>query len=249
MKRAGTSLVILLILTALLALAGCGQAQTTAGEGKLLMMGNENMAFLEIVDGQPTGFSADLAAQIADRLGRTLEVTIVPFPELFTKLKDGECDIVMSAVSITPERQAEVDFSDPYFSSGQALLVPIDSSIGGESDLKGKTVGVLRDSTNQQEAEGIRGIKKIVPFDSKEPLFAALVAGELDAVICDTPFAQYNAKETGKTRIAEELTRGDVYGIAVKKGNAELVTQINEALASINQDGTYDRLYEEYFGQ
>jgi ABC-type amino acid transport substrate-binding protein len=248
MKRVTSTLVILLVLTALPALAACGQEQTTTWDAKLLMMGNENMAFLEIVDGSPTGFSADLAAEIADRLGRTLVVTIEPFPELFPRLKDGECDIVMSAVSITPERQAEVDFSDPYFSSGQALLVPIDSSIAGAADLRGKSVGVLRDSTNQQEAEGIQGIREIVPFESKEPMFEALAAGKLDAVICDTPFAQYNAKETGKTRVAEELTRGDTYGIAVKKGDSGLVSRINEALASIDQDGTYDRLYEKYFG-
>jgi len=248
MKRANVTLVVLLALTALLGLAGCGQQQTTGGDGTLRMMGNENMAFLEIVDGSPTGFSADLAAEIADRLGRKLEVTIEPFPELFTRLENGECDIVMSAVSITPERQAEVDFSDPYFSSGQALLVPIDSSIAGTPELRGKSVGVLRDSTNQQEAEGIRGIKAIVPFDDKQQMFDALLAGTLDAVICDTPFARYNAKETGKTRVAEELTRGDTYGIALKKGRSELVTKIDEALASINQDGTYDRLYEKYFG-
>ena len=249
MKIATSTLVVLLALIALPALAGCGQKQTTAAEGKLLMMGNENMAFLQIVDGQPTGFSADLAAEIAARLDRTLEVTIEPFPELFTRLENGECDIAMSAISITPERQAEVDFSDPYFSSGQALLVPLDSSIAGKADLRGKTVGVLKDSTNQQQAEGIEGIKAIVPFDSKVPMFEALAAGALDAVICDTPFAQYNAKETGKTRVAEELTSGDTYGIAVKKGSTALVTSIDEALASINQDGTYDRLYQKYFGK
>ena len=249
MKRVSTTILILLMLTALAALAGCGKQQTTGGDAKLRMIGNENMAFLEIVDGSPTGFSADLAAEIADRLGRTLEVKIELFGELFTRLDDGECDIAMSAITITPERRTEVDFSDPYFSSGQALLVPIDSTIAGESDLEGKTVGVLKDSVNQQKAEGIAGIKLILPFDVKQPMFDALVAGALDAVIVDTPFAEYTAKETGKTRIAKVLTEGDEYGIAVKKGNAELVAKINEALAGIKQDGTYDRLYEKYFGK
>ena len=248
MRRATSTFVILLVLTALPALAGCGQQPTPGGDAKLRMMGNENMAFLEIVDGSPTGFSADLAAEIADRLGRKLEVTIKPFPELFFRLNDRECDIAMSAITITPARQTEVDFSDPYFSSGQALLVPKDSAIAGTSDLRGKTVGVLKDSTNQQEAEGIAGIKQILPFDAKEPMFDALAAGALDAVICDTPFAKYNAKETGKTRVAAELTSGDTYGIAVKKGDSDLVTRINEALAGIRQDGAYDRLYEKYFG-
>ncbi len=249
MKRVSSTLVIMLVLAALTALAGCGQKQAAGGTAKLLMMGNENMAFLEIVSGSPTGFSANLAAEIADRLGRQLVVTIEPFAELFPRLKSGECDIAMSAITITPERQAEVDFSDPYFSSGQALLVPLDSGIASVSDLRGKSVGVLKASTNQKEAEGIAGIKAIVLFDEKPPMFAALVAGKVDAVICDTPFAKYNAKQTGKTRIAKVLTRGDTYGIALKKGNTALVTKIDDALALIKQDGTYERLYEKYFGK
>lgn len=139
-------------------------------------------------------------------------------------------------------------FSDSYFASGQALLVPKDSTIAGETDLQGRTVGVLKGSTNQKEAEKIQGIGKIVQFDGKPEMFDALVAGQLDAVICDTPFAQFNAKETGKTRIAKVLTRGDQYGIAVKKGNSKLLTRINEALAETRKDGTYDRLYKKYFG-
>jgi glutamine transport system substrate-binding protein len=249
MKKALTILAVLLGLTALPALAGCGQDQTAARADTLLMMGNENMAFLEIVDGSPTGFSADLAAEIAGRLGLTLEVTIKPFAELFPRLQAGECDIAMSAITITPEREAEVDFSAPYFSSGQALLAPKGSSISGVSDLRGTTVGVLRGSTNEEQAASIAGLKRILPFDAKEPMFDALAAGALDAVICDTPFAQYNAKQTGKTRVAAVLTEGDEYGIAVKKGDAELVRQIDEALASIRQDGTYERIYERYFGQ
>ena len=78
-------------------------------------------------------------------------------------------------------------FSDSYFASGQALLVPKDSTIAGETDLQGRTVGVLKGSTNQKEAEKIQGIGKIVQFDGKPEMFDALVAGQLDAVICDTP--------------------------------------------------------------
>jgi ABC-type amino acid transport substrate-binding protein len=207
------------------------------------------MAFLEVADGSPNGFSADLAAEIADRLGGRLEVTIKPFPELFPRLEAGECDSAMSAITITLERLTEVDFSDPYFSSGQALLVPKDSAIAGESDLRGKTVGVLRDSTNQRTAEGIPGIKQILPLDAGEAMIDVLAVGALDAVICDTPFARSNAKVTGETRIAGVLTEGDEHGIALRKGNAELVARIDGALASSRQDGTYARLYEKHSGK
>jgi len=247
-KKAFPIPVILLVLFLLLPVTGCSQQQVTIESGKLLMMGNENIAFLEIANGRPTGFSADLATAIAEHLGLKLEVTLEPFSGLFSRLKAGRSDIVMSAVTITPERKAEMDFSQSYFSSGQALLVPLGSKITNESDLKGKTVGVLKDSTNQKEAEKIQGIKEIVKFDTKPPIFDALLAGRLDAVICDTPFAQFNAKKTGKTRIAKVLTRGDRYGIALKKGNTRLLGRINNALTNIKHDGMYDRLYNKYFG-
>jgi polar amino acid transport system substrate-binding protein len=250
MKRAISALLIVMILAALPALSGCGGKKiVTVRSGQLLMFGNVNTGFLEVDYGEAGGFSGELATEIAKRLGLTLNVTIRTFSKLFSQLDLGECDIAMSAITITPERQAEVDFSDPYFASGQALLVPTSSTIAGESDLVGKKVGVLKGSTNQQEAEKIGGIGQIVLFDEKPPMFAAIAAGQLDAVICDTPFAQYNAKNTGRTRIARVLTRGDRYGIAVKKGNSALMAGINEALKEIKKDGTYDRLYKKYFGK
>jgi len=88
----------------------------------------------------------------------------------------------------------------------------------------------------------------VVKFDDKPEMFDALIDGALDAVITDTPFAQYNAKTTGKTRIAKVLTTGDLYGIAVKKGNTRLLEKINAALDELRKDGTYDRLYQKYFG-
>jgi len=110
-------------------------------------------------------------------------------------------------------------------------------------------VGALRDSTNQETAQAIRGVGSVLPFDDKVTMFDALAAGAIDAVVCDTPFALYDAKESGKTRVARVLTRDDEYGIAMSKGDAELVAAVDEALAAIRADGTYERLYSEYFGE
>ena len=182
-------------------------------------------------------------------MGRTLQVSFEQFPDLFPMLDAGTADIAMSAISITPERRTEVDFSQSYFDSGQSLLVRTGSGIAGTKDLTGKAVGALEGSTNQQEAERIPGVGRVVTFADKEPMFDALIAGKLDAVVCDTPFALYNARLTGQTEVAETLTTGDQYGIAVKKGNTELRAAVDDALAAVKADGTYDRLYAEYFGQ
>ena len=241
-------LALLLALVALPLLAACGSDQS-AEKPALTMIGNENMGFLMQTQGGAAGFSADLAAYIAKRMGRTLKVTFAAFPDLLPAVQAGDSDIAMSAISITPARRQEVSFSDPYFDSGQSLLVAADSTIGSTVDLKGMTVGALKDSTNEEEAKRIPGTRLVMPFDAKEPMFRALEAGTIDAVVCDTPFALYNSKATGKTRVAEQLTIGDQYGIAVKKGDDELLASINEALAAAVLDGTSDRLYRQYFGE
>jgi ABC-type amino acid transport substrate-binding protein len=249
MKKALVLSLAMLLPVILFAAAGCGPPGLTIEKGKLRMYGNENVGFLEIKNGKPTGFSAELADAVAKKLGLKLEVAILPFSDLFSRLTADICDIAMSAITITPQRKLQMDFSEPYFTSGQALLVRKDSTITGEADLQGKKVGVIKGTTNQQEANKIPGIRQVVTFDDKPEMFDELIEGRLDAVITDTPFALYNAKSTGKTKIAKELTTGDLYGIAVKKGNTKLLQKINSALGEIRKDGTYDRLYKKYFGE
>ncbi len=249
MKRVSYLSLALLLTLSLTVTAGCGARGLTVEKGKLSMYGNENIGFLEIKNGKPTGFSAELAEAIAGRLGLELKVAILPFSDLFSRLTADICDMAMSAITITRERKLQMDFSEPYFTSGQSILVRRDSTIAGEADLRGKKVGVIKGTTNQEEAEKIPGIDEVVEFKDKPEMFDELIDGKLDAVIVDTPFAQYNANSTGKTRIARQLTSGEHYGIAVKKGNTKLLDKINAAVKEIRKEGTYDRLYEKYFGE
>ncbi|MHB8895009.1 MAG: ABC transporter substrate-binding protein [Candidatus Geothermincolia bacterium] len=249
MKKTLVLSLALILLVAAFATAGCGPQGLTIEKGKLRMYGNENVGFLEINAGKPTGFSAELAQAIAGKVGLKLEVALLPFSDLFSRLTADICDIAMSAITITPERKLDMDFSEPYFSSGQSLLVRTGSTIAGESDLKGKNVGVIKGTTNQKLAEKVPGVGQVMVFDGKPEMFDALIDGKLDAVIVDTPFAQYNVKSTGKTSIAKVLTTGEQYGIAVKKGNSRLLEKINAAMDAIRKDGTYDRLYKKYFGE
>jgi polar amino acid transport system substrate-binding protein len=249
MKKLLILFLALLVPVAVLAASGCGQTGLTIEKGKLRMYGNENPGFLEIKNGKPVGFSAELAQAIAGKLGLELKVAILPFSDLFSRLTADICDIAMSAITINPERKLQMDFSEPYFTSGQSLLVRKGSTISSTTDLKGRKVGVINGTTNEQLAKKIPGVRELVKYDGKPEMFDALIDGTLDAVIVDTPFAQYNAKTTGKTHIAQQLTTGDLYGIAVKKGNTKLLDKINAAMDAIRKDGTYDRLYKKYFGE
>lgn len=250
MRRSVEGVMGVVAALALVALAGCGQGAAVGGSpSPLRMIGNENVGFFSVADGAATGFSVELAQEIAVRIGRHLTVAEKPFPALFPLLQAGEADIAMSAISVTPERRREVDFSQPYFESGQALLVRSGSGIAGTDDLRGKSIGVLRGSTNQREAEQVSDVGAIVAFEEKPPMFEALLRGDVDAVICDTPFALYESNRSADLAVAEVLSSGDEYGIAVRKGDDELRSAIDGALKSITADGTYRRLYEEYFGK
>jgi len=138
--------------------------------------------------------------------------------------------------------------ADPFERVRQFLLVKKGSPITNEAEPKGKKVGVIKGTTNETFARKVPGVGQIITYDGKPEMFDALIDGKLDAVVVDTPFALYNAKSTGKTRIAKELTTGDQYGIAVRKGNTKLLEDINEAMTTIRKDGTYDKLYQKYFG-
>jgi ABC-type amino acid transport substrate-binding protein len=248
MKKHFCLLLVLIAAVTIFDCTGCQQLGLTIQKGKLKMYGNENVGFLEIKDGRPTGFSADLAQAIAGKLGFKLDVALLPFSDLFSRLTADICDIAMSAITVTPERRRQMDFSNPYFESGQCLLVKKESAINGVSDLRGRNVGVIDGTTNQEEAQKVKGIREIQKFQDKPEMFDALIDGTIDAIIVDTPFAQYNVNSTGKTRIAQELTTGDKYAIAVRKGNTKLLAQINKAMDELRKDGTYDRLYHKYFG-
>lgn len=249
MKKALVLSLAILLLVPLFFVAGCAPQGLTIEKGRLKMYGNENVGFLEVKDDKPTGFSAELAMEIAKRLGLELKVALLPFSDLFSRLTADICDIAMSAITITDERKLQVDFSEPYFDSGECLLVRTGSTIMSEADLKGKKVGAIKGTTNEDLAKKIPGVAEVVTFQGKPEMFDQLIDGKLDAVIVDTPFALYNVTSTGKTRIAKELTTGEHYGIAVKKGNAKLLEKINAAMDDIRSDGTYDRLYKKYFGE
>jgi ABC-type amino acid transport substrate-binding protein len=161
MKKAVALSLALLMLVALFAVAGCTSQGVTVEKGILKMYGNENVGFLEIKNGKPTGFSAELAQAIATKLHLQLKVALLPFDDLFSRLTADICDIAMSAISITPDRKLKMDFSQSYFTSGQSLLVRKDSAITSLADLKGKKVGAIKGTTNQKLAERTPGIKQV----------------------------------------------------------------------------------------
>jgi len=198
-----------------------------------------------------SGFDIDLLQAIADNLGLDLAVQDTGFDGLQsgTALAAGQCDIGASAITITPEREQNLDFTDPYYDSLQSLLVPADSDIKSIDDLAGRTVGVQQGTTGQTYAEeNAPEDAELLELPSDGELWPALQAGQIDAILQDLPVNQQHVRDDEAYEVVEEYQTDEQYGFAVAKDlNPELVDAVNAELAALREDGTYDEIYDTYF--
>jgi len=204
-------------------------------------------------DGEPTGFDIDLMNEVGKRAGFTPEYQNVTFDGIIGGLANNQYDAAISSMTITPERAQRIDFSDPYFNADQSLLAPGDAGIGSVDELGDATVGVQLGTTgeikaNELKDEGTIG-GEIRTFDTIEDAFSALENGQIDAIINDLAVSQYEAENSGgNVEIVEVIPTEEQYGIALPK-DSDLRQDINDALAEIKEDGTYEEIYKKWIGR
>lgn len=197
------------------------------------------------------GFDVEIVDLVATRLGVEQAIIDMPFDGIQSgaAFDSGQCDIGAAAMTITEERKQNIDFSDPYFDATQALLVQEAAGITDPAQLVGKKVGVQNSTTGQLYAqENITGAE-IVVFEDLGLLTTAVQTGTVDAGIADNgPLLDFAKKNPGLAVTAEFRT-DEQYGFGVRKGNTALLQAINETIAASRTDGSYDRIYEKWFGQ
>lgn len=202
-------------------------------------------------DGNWTGFDMDLMAEIADRLGYELAVTVQPFDGIWLAPAAGTCDIVASAMTILPERAENALFSDPYFDADQSLLIRVadEGTIDSLEDLAGGVIAVQTGTTGEAYAqENAPADATLRSYDEPAAMFLALQAGEVDAILQDYPVnAERALQEPDQFALTETFPTGEQYGLATSLDNTELMDAINGALADIRSDGTYDEILGRYF--
>jgi len=197
--------------------------------------------------GIPSGFTADIAAYLAWKLGYSpydivwIEATTAERVQL---LQSGDVDFVVTPMSITPERAAEVDFAGPYLLAGQDVLVRAgDTSIQSKEDLAGRTLCAPPDTTGEDRIREILGDEVTFIYeDSYELCIRDVVDGKADAVTTDDVILAgqaatdefYRAVRTLQQPFSEER-----YGIGLPKGSRSLCLQINQALTEMVEDGSW----------
>jgi polar amino acid transport system substrate-binding protein len=204
--------------------------------------------------GEIVGFTIDIVNAVAQKAGLQVKFVNTPWEGIFNALAQGDRDMVASSVTITPERQATMDFSAPYFDARQLIAVRNDSKVAGFNDLKTLKVGVQTGTTGMEVVEKLQGktSANIKRFESTPLALKELESGGLDAVVADNGvvihYVANNASGKFKT-VADPSFVPEQYGLAVKKGaNAELLAGLNKGLAAIRADGSYERIYTKYFG-
>jgi len=234
-----------------LALAG-GAKEPTGGKLHIVIATDATWPPMEMVDENKeiVGFDIDLMKAAAEAGGFTVEFQNTAWDGIFAGLASGEYDAVMSSVTITEERKKTMDFSVPYINAGQILIVPqATSGVDELADLKGKSVGAQIGTTGSFEVEKISGVE-LRTYDEIGLAFEDLVNGRIDAVVADTPvaadFALMNPNYKGKLKIVGEPFTDEFYGVAVKKGNKEILDAVNKGLNAVLNTSTYDKIEDEW---
>ncbi len=204
-------------------------------------------------DGTWTGFDMDIMTKIASANGLELNVSVQGFDGILLKLAAKECDVVASSVTITEERAQSVDFTEGYFDSYQSLLVrnADKDALNSLASLKGKTIAVQTGTTGEAFAKANATGAKIQSYDDASAMFLALESNEVDGVLQDFPINASRAVKQGTSTVSVKFTEGqeaEQYGFAVEKGNSSLLTVLNDTLATMKTDGSYDAIFAKYFG-
>ena len=271
MKNLKKSLVLLLgLLVLALAAVGCGgaPAKTDAKpeakpaavsridqikkNGKLILATGNYRPF-EYHDEKTNkiiGYDIDVAEAVAKKIGVPLEVTEMQFTGLIPSLQNGQADLVIAAMYITPQRKEVVDFADPYMDTGMVVAVrKDDTAIKGPNDLNGKVVGVKTGATSEKVAQDMneKGAKiTIKSYKETVDYLLDLQNGRLDAAINDLlNQLEYNKANPTVKIVGDPFTKAQL-GIAVKKGDKELVDLVNTVLKELKQNGEAEKMYQKW---
>lgn len=245
---------------ALLALSGCGGDDPDAASevngvqlvsaGKLTLCSDIPYEPFEFVqEGENVGFDIDLAQATADSMGVDLEVITTAFEAIQSgsALDTDQCDIALSGMTITEERQTQMDFSEPYLKDNLALMTTKESDIESIEDIKGEEAGVQQATTGETYATD----NDVTPvqFEDAGLMTQGIQSGQVDAIIANisTIFAATEADDS--LHLVEEFDTGELIGAAVKQDNSAMLEQFETTVTDLRDSGEYDDIVDQWFGE
>lgn len=259
MKKSILSIALLCLVT-LFVISGCSNGQGSEASVDKVVVGLDDtfvpMGFTND-EGELEGFDIDLARAVFERAGIEVEFQSIDWAMKETELNTGNIDAIWNGYSITEERKQEVDFSDVYLENRQVIITLADSEIETKKDLAGKVVGVQEASSSLEAVnkettlvESFAGGEPVL-YENNNQALMDLEAGRIDAIVADEILARYYIAQRGEDQynILEEDFGSEDYGVGVKKGNEELLETINTQIEAMKNDGSFDEIYEKWFGE
>lgn len=202
-------------------------------------------------NGELTGFEVELATAMCEELNANCEFVIQAWDGMIPGLLARKFDIIMSSMSITPERAERVLFSEPYYITPGGWFGPesFNTDVTDMDAMKGKTVGVQRGTTmDTYVTENMGGVVSIKRYTTAEDMVLDLEGQRLDAVFVDYPVGEQTIlNREGYKEVGESVKLGEGVGVAMRKRDTQLAEDINAALKKLKEDGTYDAIMEKYF--
>ena len=235
---------VLLTLVMAMSLVAC-----TGGSKKadLVMATNAEFQPYEFrdADNNIVGIDVEICQAIADELGRNLVIEDMAFDSIITSVYTGKADLGAAGMTITEDRLQSIDFSIPYATATQVIIVPNDSEITSPDDLVGKKIGVQLGTTGDIYSEDIEDAE-IERYNKGYEAVQALIQGKIDAVIIDNEPAKVYVGKNPELKIVDEAFTYEEYAIAISKNNPELLAEVNAAITKLKESGKLDEIVNKY---
>lgn len=247
------NLFVAAVLAMAVTLSACGTKENNDSVGSdaegvktLIMATNAEFPPYEYYEGNEiVGIDVDIANAIAKDLGMEVKVEDMAFDSVVTAVQTGKADIGLAGLTVNEERLLNVDFTDTYAKATQVIIVSEDSTIATPEDLNGKTIGVQLGTTGDIYADDIEGAT-VDRYNKGADAVQALKTNKIDAVIIDSEPAKVFVKENEGIKILDEEFTNEEYAIAIKKGNDDLLKQINDSLNKLKESGKLQEIIDKY---
>ena len=234
-------IILLLLLPVLICFTGCKEER----EPELVMATDATFPPYEYFRGEEiVGIDVDVVAEIARRNGMSSRVENMKFESVIAAVQAGKVSLAAAGITVSPDREQQVNFTRPYARAQQVIIVPANSLITESAHLVGKRIGVQSGTTGDlYVAENICEPER---FANGALAVAALVAGKVDAVVLDNLPAEKHVARNTQLKILQEPLTAEEYAIAVNKNQPQLLAMLNATLADMEQDGTLARIASSY---
>lgn len=219
----------------------------TFAKGKLYVGTNAEFPPFEYLDkGEVVGFDIDLVKAIGEKLGMEVVIKDMSFDGLIPALETNKIDIVIAGMTASDERKMAVNFSNPYYTANQVIILNDNNNdIKTFDDLNGKLVGVMLGFTGDVVVSEMKDVKS-KKYNASYAAIMELQNNKIDAVVLDSETALNYVKNNKGLKLAETSGEPEEYAIAISKKNSELLNKINTALDELKKDGTYEALLKKY---